>query len=316
MEHGGEGSAGTGGLTADEAFGCLANETRMEILRVLWAEHDPYTASGLSFSELFERVDYTDRGNFAYHLEKLVGAFVRQTDDGYELRETGHKVLRSVHAGTVTEEPTFAADLEKRCPLCDGQVEARYADDRLFVRCTACDGIIPREGLPPGLIFAAEVPPAIIDGRSPEEVLQAAITWNAAQYATVTGGVCPACTGQLDRSLDVCEDHSIGSGSVCEACGSKLAVWVQHTCENCGYARYFGLWPYAWEHPDVNAFLLRHGLDVNNLDWAAAGALFTSIECETVRSVDPLRVRHTIRVDGDELGVTFDEDLNVVEILD
>lgn len=314
MSERGRGDSGADGLTADEAFGCLANETRLDILRVLWAEHEPYTGNGLPFSELFARVDYADRGNFAYHLEKLVGTFVRRTDDGYELRETGHKVLRSVHAGTVTEEPAFGAELEKRCPLCDGRIEALYRDDRLYVRCTSCDGVVAREGLPPGLIFAAEVPPAVLDGRTPEEVLQAAITWNAAQYPAVTNGVCPDCTGRLGRSLDVCEAHPDGAADQCDACGSRFGVWARHVCENCGYARYVGLWPYVWQHPEVRAFLLRRGLDVVDLDWESAGVAINAIEREEVRSTDPLRVRHVIRVEGDELAVTLDGDLRVVDV--
>ncbi len=308
------GQSGDAGLSADEAFGLLANETRMEILRLLWAEHEPYAESTLTFSELLEGVDYEDTGNFSYHIEKLTGPFVRKTDAGYELREAAHKVLRSVQAGTVTDSLAFETELEKQCPNCGSVVLAHYANDRLFVRCTECDSILPHENLPKGTIFAAEVPPAIFDDRSPDEVLEAAITWNAAQYPVVTRGVCPECTGRLARSLDVCEDHPVGTGPECSACGTRLAVWVGHVCENCGYSRHFGLWPYAWRHRDVNAFYLDHGLDVNGLTWAQAGALIDSIEYEEVVATDPLRVRQVIRVDGDRLEVTFDENLDVVAL--
>ncbi|MDY6764967.1 MAG: helix-turn-helix domain-containing protein [Halobacteria archaeon] len=302
------------GFSPDEAFGLLANEARMEILRLLWEEHKPYVESTLTFSELFDHVDYDDTGNFSYHLEKLVGTFVRRTDEGYELREAARRVLRSVHAGTVTEKPRFNADLGKSCPNCDGPIEARYVEDRLYILCSECDGVLPHEELPRGVIFAAKVPPAILDGRSPKEVLQAAITWNTSQYGAVTRGVCPECTGQLTRSLDICEDHPVESVPVCEACGSRFAVWIRHTCENCGYSRYFGLWPYAWKHPGVNAFYLSHDLDVNGLTWDEAVALIDSIEYEEILSVDPLRARQVISVDDDELEVTFNDDLDVVDI--
>jgi DNA-binding HxlR family transcriptional regulator len=57
--------------TAAEAFEVLGNEIRTAMVLEL-ADAGP-----LSFSELRERVGVTDSGRFNYHLEKLVGRFVR-----------------------------------------------------------------------------------------------------------------------------------------------------------------------------------------------------------------------------------------------
>jgi DNA-binding HxlR family transcriptional regulator len=57
--------------TAAEAFEVLGNGIRTAMVLEL-ADAGP-----LSFSELRERVGVTDSGRFNYHLEKLVGRFVR-----------------------------------------------------------------------------------------------------------------------------------------------------------------------------------------------------------------------------------------------
>lgn len=66
------------GLPPDEAFAVLGDESRIDILKSLGEANDQ-----LSFSELYERVDTPDSGQFSYHLDKLLGHFVRKTDDGY-----------------------------------------------------------------------------------------------------------------------------------------------------------------------------------------------------------------------------------------
>jgi DNA-binding transcriptional ArsR family regulator len=61
----------------EEAFAVLGNEIRLEILQRLGEADEP-----LAYSELFERMDYDDSGNFSYHLDQLVGHFVGRSDGG------------------------------------------------------------------------------------------------------------------------------------------------------------------------------------------------------------------------------------------
>ena len=86
-----------------DAFALVGNETRAEILRVLGEE--PW--AGLSFSELRSRVDPDlDSGQFNYHLQQLVGQFVRHTDDGYEMRPAGVTLYRTIRAGIFSRTAT------------------------------------------------------------------------------------------------------------------------------------------------------------------------------------------------------------------
>jgi len=96
-----------------EALDALADETRLAILRAL-ADHqrDQPEDPALSFTELRERAGIDDSGLFNYHLEKLVGRFVRDTGAGYELGYRGERVLRSP---TAEEHGT---DADAGCPVC------------------------------------------------------------------------------------------------------------------------------------------------------------------------------------------------------
>lgn len=107
--HGGEEGSATqssGGtpetLSSEDAFAVLGDETRLQILQALGEADEP-----LAFSELFERIEYEDSSNFGYHLRKLVGHFVRKSDEGYTLWEAGRRVVEAVLAGAMTENPVM-----------------------------------------------------------------------------------------------------------------------------------------------------------------------------------------------------------------
>lgn len=108
----------------------------MEILRTLGDADE-----SLSFSKLRDRVGPRDSGQFNYHLGKLEGHFVTQTDDGYVLRRAGESVLEAVLSEAVTEAPVLERTrINQSCFLCGAPVEVSYAQERFGVYCTECDG--------------------------------------------------------------------------------------------------------------------------------------------------------------------------------
>ena len=84
-----------------DAFALIGNETRLSILEALWRADD----GPVRFSVLNEMVGMRDSAQFNYHLGKLTDQYVRKTEDGYELRTAGAKVVRAVLAGSFTEHP-------------------------------------------------------------------------------------------------------------------------------------------------------------------------------------------------------------------
>ena len=115
---------------AAEAFALLGNETRFSILLALWEEYDPHADDNtVPFSRIFDHVDRDDRGNVSYHLTKLQGQFVRQRGErgGYELRETGLKLVRSIIAGAgVQDVEVERSEIDQACPFCDAPTTVSY----------------------------------------------------------------------------------------------------------------------------------------------------------------------------------------------
>lgn len=57
-----------------DVFDALGNSTRMGIFRTLGdAQRDTPQSPALTFTELKERAGVADKGNFNYHLDRLVG---------------------------------------------------------------------------------------------------------------------------------------------------------------------------------------------------------------------------------------------------
>lgn len=62
-----------------ETLQVVANETRQAILLVLYSSSDV----PLQFSALRRRADVDQSARFNYHLQELLGRFVRETPEGY-----------------------------------------------------------------------------------------------------------------------------------------------------------------------------------------------------------------------------------------
>jgi DNA-binding transcriptional ArsR family regulator len=309
------------GEHATEAFERLSDETRLAILVALWERYEPFDASDpVRFSELRDRVGTPDSGRFSYHLDRLEGHFVESVDGGYRLSEAGLVFVRSVIAGAGIDDPTLEpSEVDQACPLCGASVEVAYEDGWVHVRCTECEGLWGdggddgRDG-PDGQLAMFSLHPAGLVGRTPAELYAAAWVTTFQKLYSMIEGVCPTCTGRVERSLEVCDDHDPDGG--CANCGRRTRTvgrlhcpvckeWVQTTIG--GVAKY---------HPRVVGFCYDHGLELqygfNDLAdirerLARAGSAVD------VLSVDPPRVRVTTELDGEECWVVLDRDLTAVD---
>jgi len=309
-------------LAPDDAFELLGNETRVRILQTLGTADEP-----VPFSELHDRVGLRDSGQFNYHLNRLVGHFLQKTDAGYELRRAGERVVEAVLSGAVTDAPVLElTPVDHACPVCGAPVEAAFREERVELYCTQCPGNYVSEDMDAptgddhdsdhdhGYLGYHPLPPAGVHGRTAGEVFRAAATWGHLELMAASAGVCPRCSATLDRSVAVCESHDTGSG-LCETCDRRHAVTVGLRCTNCIYDE-AGPAPVALAGTTpLVAFLTRHGhslVDPDPESHAAISAALNDYE-ETVVSTDPLRVRLKVTVDGDELALTVDENLSIVD---
>lgn len=299
----------------DEAFQLLADDTRLAIMRALWEAYDPMDPTPTRFTDLRERVDVDDPGRLNYHLGKLSTHFVRRTDDGYEFREAGKRVMRVVISGTALDGVTIeSTEIDVSCIFCDGPTEINYEDGLLSHRCLQCTSRCVAE-YPPSLLSQEEVPPVGLLDRTTDDVYSANRVWLKHRETSVMDGVCPECSGSMPvASIRICDDHQpdATADEVCDSCGSVFWGVAHHVCDVCKFHMQLPTSLYPPTHPAVLAFYYDHDIE---FDLASHEQRAHLLEYQQeVVSEDPLRIRTTIPLDGDDLRLTFDEQMAVVDV--
>lgn len=301
-------------IDSGEAFALLANETRIDILRVLGAANGP-----LSFTALRERVGIQHGQEFPYHLDKLVGHFVGQRDGAYALRPAGRRVVEAVLSGTLTQDQSIerqAVDIS--CWYCGApRIEMDYRSEIVTLYCTACGGSYGSSSTSYGAstpagqdrLGAINFPPAGVEDRAPAEVPQAALVRYMRELESTAAGVCPRCAARVERTVVVCEEHDSDSG-VCDACDRRYAVAVDTQCTNCLLEMddtILGL--HLLATPELQGFLMEHGLDPIAPSYERLFGRIAPYE-EDIRSLDPLDARITFGVEDEEITLAVDEELS------
>ncbi len=299
----------------NETFGLLSDETRLELLQALWEAHNPEDPSPMRFADLRERVTADDPGGVYYHLDKLTTHFVRKSEDGYVLRESGKRIVRMLLSGTAIDNPNIdPTEVDVSCWYCGGQPKYSYKDGWRYLECTNCDARCV-DTFPPGVLSKSEFPPSGLRDRTPNDINAADRIWGAHRRASVLDGVCPECAGDMPvTSIDICDDHQPDwdEYQFCENCGSIFWMLVSHVCEVCKYRWRMPTLFYPTRHPAVTAFYYEHGIEFDLATYEQR-TLILDYE-EELLSKDPLRIRITIPVEDDELSLTFDDDMEVIEV--
>lgn len=273
-----------------EAFSLLGNDTRIEILQAMLDANADSTP--VSFTELFEHVDVEDSANFNYHLQKLTGHFIKRTDDGYEFRHPGRKVVSSIFAGTLTDRAQLESfPVDGSCHRCGESLHGWYVDEVLTIACVDCTTVLVRYPFPPGGI----------DERTPQELLQAFHHYVRHHYCMAADGVCPECTGPV--KTDPVYDPEAND---------NFDVLVTHVCQRCGYDLQSGVGVNLLDNADVLSFHSERGIDPStepfwHFEWCV------SDEHTTILSESPLRLRVNTHCEGDVLQVVLDDSLSVIE---
>lgn len=293
----------------DEAFSVLGNETRLSILRVLGDADDR-----VAFSELRERVGMRDSGQFNYHLNQLVGHFVDQTDEGYELRQPGKRVIQAVLSGAVTEDPVIEpTPIDFPCPFCDEPCEAGYSQGLVELYCRECTNLGRNERAPDmatekGHIGGLSLPPAGVRDRAIDEIVRTASTWCHLELIAWSSDICPRCSAILTNSVDICEDHDPTDVS-CRECGNVHAIHIEGRCTNCFHEMSGIFGNYLMGTPELLAFVAEQGLDPisEGIKWGTKWG-------EEILSRDPFEARFTTDVGDERVSITVGDDLSVVDV--
>jgi len=272
-----------------EAFSVVGNETRLAILEALW-EAD---ADVVRFSRLREAVGVRDSAQFNYHLQELVGQFVANGDDGYELKYAGKAVVRALLAGEFTHDPEWAPfEIDGECVACGATLVATYVDESIAVSCPDCGHAHGEYPFPPG---------GLTD-RSREEVMAAFDQRVRHLHCLAADGVCPECNGKMHSHVERGGDCCLGAD-----------LRVEHECAQCGHSLCSAVGLVLLDQSDVVTFHREHGVDLNatpywQLPWCV------SDHHTTLESEDPLRVRVDIPLDDETMRVTLDEAFQAVDV--
>lgn len=295
-----------GSLSPDEAFQTIGNEIRLEILLVL-AEDGPQ-----SFSELFDRVEVSDSGQFNYHLDQLTDHFIRKADEGYQLQETGRRVIEAIYSGVITELPTAERyELDRACWRCGAPIEINCRPGSVEFFCTDCPGTYGRmsrdgsvESAETGYLGRLFFPPAGFQDRNPDEVYRAAQIWGGLESFHLAKRICPRCAGKLDYALHACEDHD-ATDDLCGVCAREDQVMYYVDCINCTFEATGHSGVFLQTHPDVLALQIANGADPIEQENVSAAKDWE------ILATEPFHGRCTYTFAGDELVLEVDADLNI-----
>lgn len=310
---------GAAGPHATDAFALLGNETRLAILLALWEEYDPHAAENVVlFSELFERVDYDDPGSFSYHLQQLSGQFIRQYPDGggYELRVPALRFIHAVIAGAGVQDTSIEpTDVDRPCPFCEATTTIQYREGLVIHQCTECAGVTA-DASDNGFLSAVPFDPAGLTDRRPEEIRAASrvAAWRQTQF--MFDGLCPACSSPVDGWIDCCPDHD--PDGICDQCGVRFAVLARFECRTCKNHNVSSPRALVMFHPAVIAFYDDHGVETRFRADDVEGVrrvfeLMDAIDVELVAE-DPPRAAVIVTHGADEIRLTFNESVSVVDI--
>lgn len=275
-------------LAPAEAFALIGNETRLSILEALWAAEE----RPVSFSDLRREVGMRDSAQFNYHLQKLSGHFVVQVEGGYDFKHAGEKVVRSVIAGSFNEHPTLEPfPVQGACFSCGGPLRAIYEDERLSIACADCEAGHGEYSFPPGGL----------NDRTHEEVAEAFDHRVRHLHCLAADGVCPECSGRMETDV-----HEEGE------CCLGVAVRLDHECQQCGHTLCSTAGLRLLDHSATVSFHRERGVYLDErpywtLPWCV------SDEYTRVLERDPYVLEVRIPLAGDELRVTLDSDLDVLE---
>lgn len=299
-------------LSPDEAFSVVGNDTRLQIMEALGRADGP-----LSYSDLFDRIDYEDSANFTYHLERLTGHFVHKSSDGYRLRRAGTRIVEAILSGTVTEYPVVErTPVETPCFVCGGRMEASYRHSTVLLFCADCGGTRDGPRAPTeedddpwdDIVGGVFLPPAGVHWREPSELLHAAEVLTVSDGQAVARDVCPRCAAPLDHSVAVCRDHDASRGR-CESCDRQFAATVRVGCRNCIFQQESIFTARLLSNTDLMAFMIDHGIDPIRPE-----GFHLDPARERVESVDPFRATFTFVADGDAISLTVDGEPSVVDV--
>ncbi|MEF8813669.1 MAG: hypothetical protein V5A55_07605 [Halovenus sp.] len=232
-----------------------------------------------------------------------------------------HILVQAIIAGTGFEQQTLApTEVDASCDHCGAPTAITYENAYVYQVCTECSGgTIPGDEHPDGLLVGWTFEPTGLSDRTAEEVFAASTIKTFARIALRFENICPECSGPVEWSLDICDEHEPAADGHCSNCGTPYEVTARETCTVCKSRGFGNPGIKLLFHPAVVSFFYRHGIEVGftgSTDFADVVRTMTLVEEfeEEVVSTDPVRVRVTVTHEDDGVSLLLDEEVNVIEV--
>ncbi|WP_227132788.1 winged helix-turn-helix domain-containing protein [Halorubellus salinus] len=287
-------------VSAASAFELVAHETRVGVLDAL-READ---GGPLSFGEIRTAVGVEDPGQCHYHVDRLVGRFVRKTEDGYVLSPAGWRLVGAIVSGGVTAslEPG-SVPAAGSCSECGGSLRARLREGGVAIECVECGFVQADPDVPAGALAGWE------RSAIPAVVGRYVSLWEVA----ASHGFCPNCEGRVDRGVRRPGESASANRPAAPAWfeGEDADALVVTACRGCGFWWHAAVSIAALSDPAVVGFHHEHGIDLRERPWWTLDHLPLG-ECRVVD--DPRRVHVRLALDDDVRTFTFDGDFELVDV--
>lgn len=267
-----------------EGFESLSHPVRLGILEALGERLKEQPAEPtIGFSDLRREVGMRDSGNFNYHLDKLRGRFVRNTDGGYQITSAGLQVVAAVISGTYGGEKQLGPKgLADPCPACGEELIATYQSGLLTVSC------------PNDHEFRHPLPQGSVTERNIDRIVRLLTLTVHQDMQLASDGICPLCNAALDWSVDPdFEAQFPHFDTQCGRCGALFDLPV--------------VTPLLSEPVGV-CFYHDHGID------ARREPPWSPVFYENVSVSDSLPVEVVVSQDEESLVATLTEEISVADI--
>lgn len=273
-----------GGAGQGDAFGRLANTTRLEILQTLAS-----SKTSLSYSEIFRRVSVTDKGRLNYHLRQLVTEYAYKSDDGYGLTQPGKRAANLLAGWSLrngTNRPFQRID--SQCGVCGSDsVELGYRDGEAIVQCLNCDRRLTK----------FDFPPAAANTYSVEKFKDAFAQRTRTYFGLADEGFCPFCASAIETEIRP------------SAATASDRIPAVGTCSECpaGIRAPIGL--LLSTRSKIQTALSDSWVEVSRIPFWEVG--WCTFDAPEVQRSDPLLVELGIEMDQISISVVVDSDLAI-----
>lgn len=236
--------------TAEDVFGLLSDEIRLDILRTVAIAQQEKRETGvteLSFSDIYDRIDVDNTSKLSYHLGELTGTFLREHENGYAFTHAGEQLVRFILAENYRSPSDFGTiETDGNCLFCgESPLEAQLEDQYFMIRCSECDRPA----------FSYRIRPAQTRSHTGSDLIDAVIWEQVGDFLKMQQGVCPDCAGRLDTEVMDATETSVGEQT-------PISFGTIMECRQC--RRVMGIpLPYAAVyHPESIAFHWKHDIDI------------------------------------------------------